>query len=93
MTLDDVVIRTGAMLAVIFGVGAVSWSLGPTSSSAGGLIGLGLIGGLGFGLYMAFTMKANAFTLDRVRGLRGSTAGAASAGRSRSATRASSSRR
>jgi uncharacterized YccA/Bax inhibitor family protein len=62
MTLDDVVIRTGAMLAVIFGVGAVSWSLGPTSSSAGGLIGIGAIGGLALGLYMAFTMKANAFT-------------------------------
>jgi uncharacterized YccA/Bax inhibitor family protein len=62
MTLDDVVIRTGAMLAVIFGVGAVTWSLGPTSSSAGGLIGLGLIGGLALGLYMAFTMKANAVT-------------------------------
>jgi len=62
MTLDDVVIRTGAMLAVIFGVGAVTWTLGPTSSSAGGLIGLGLIGGLALGLYMSFTMKANAFT-------------------------------
>ena len=62
MTLDDVVLRTGAMLAVIFGVGAVTWSLGPTSTSANGLIGLGLIGGLALGLYMSFTMKANAVT-------------------------------
>jgi uncharacterized YccA/Bax inhibitor family protein len=62
MTLDDVVTRTGAMLAVIFIAGAITWSLGPTSSSAGGLIGIGLIGGLGLGLYMSFSMKANAFT-------------------------------
>lgn len=62
LTLDDVVVRTGAMLAVIFGVGAVTWSLGPTSTSANGLIGIGLIGGLALGLYMSFTMKANAVT-------------------------------
>ena len=62
MTLDDVVVRTGAMLAVIFGVGALTWTLGPTSTSAGGLIGIGLIGGLALGLYMAFTMRANAVT-------------------------------
>ena len=62
MTLDDVVVRTGLMLAVVFGVGAVTWELGPTSTSAGGLIGLGAIGGLALGLYMSFTFKANAFT-------------------------------
>ena len=62
MTLDDVLVRTGAMLAVIFGVGAVTWFLGPTSTSANGLIGIGLIGGLALGLYMAFTMRANAVT-------------------------------
>lgn len=62
MTLDDVVVRTGAMLAVIFVTGAITWALGPASSSAGGLIGVGLIGGLGLGLYMSFTMRANAFT-------------------------------
>lgn len=60
MTLDDVVVRTAAMLAVVFGVGALTWALGPTSTSAGGLIGVGAIGGLALGLYMAFTMKANA---------------------------------
>ncbi len=62
MTLDDVVVRTGVMLAVVLVTGALTWSLGPSSTSAGGLIGLGLIGGLGLGLYMAFTMKANAVT-------------------------------
>lgn len=62
MTLDDVVVRTAAMLAVVFGVGAVTWALGPTSTSAGGLIGIGAIGGLVLGLYMSFSMKANAVT-------------------------------
>ncbi|HEX2307281.1 MAG TPA: Bax inhibitor-1/YccA family protein [Jatrophihabitantaceae bacterium] len=62
MTLDDVVVRTGAMLAVIFIAGALTWSLGPTSTGSGGLIALGLIGGLALGLYMAFTMRATAVT-------------------------------
>ncbi len=62
MTLDDVVVRTAAMLAVVFGVGAVTWALGPTSTSAGGLIGIGAIGGLVLGLYMSFSMRANAVT-------------------------------
>ncbi|MGI8880825.1 MAG: Bax inhibitor-1/YccA family protein [Jatrophihabitans sp.] len=62
MTLDDVVVRTGIMLAVVLVTGGLTWSLGPSSTSAGGLIGIGLIGGLGLGLYMAFTMKANAVT-------------------------------
>jgi uncharacterized YccA/Bax inhibitor family protein len=62
MTLDDVVIRTGAMLAVIFAFGAATWSLGPTSSGATGLVAIGVIGGLALGLYISFTMKANAVT-------------------------------
>jgi uncharacterized YccA/Bax inhibitor family protein len=61
MTLDDVVQRTAAMLAVVFAAGAVSWSLTDTRA-AGPLLVIGLIGGLGLGLYMAFTMKANAVT-------------------------------
>lgn len=62
MTLDDVVVRTGLMLAVIFAVGAVTWSLGPTSSAAGGLILVGAMGGLALGLFMSFTMRVNAVT-------------------------------
>lgn len=62
MTIDDVVVRTGAMLGVILVTGALAWALGPASASAGGLVGLGLIGGLGLGLYMAITMRANAVT-------------------------------
>jgi uncharacterized YccA/Bax inhibitor family protein len=59
MTLDDVVQRTGAMLAVLLLAGGVSWVLTPTHSSAPVLI-VSLMGGLGLGLYMAFTQKANA---------------------------------
>ena len=73
MTLDDVVVRTGLMLATILGVGAVTWSLSSTTVDNLGnrsvdfgaiapLLLVGFVGGLVFGLYMAFTMKANAFT-------------------------------
>src|SRR5579875_179841 len=59
MTLDDVVQRTGAMLLVLLAAGTASWVLTP-ESAAGPLILLGLMGGLGLGLYMSFTMRANA---------------------------------
>jgi uncharacterized YccA/Bax inhibitor family protein len=59
MTLDDVVQRTGAMLAVLLAAGAVSWVLTPEHASAPLLI-VSLMGSLGVGLYMAFTQKANA---------------------------------
>jgi uncharacterized YccA/Bax inhibitor family protein len=61
MTLDDVVQRTGAMLLVVLAAGAVSWSLA-TTKVALPMLFVGLMGGLGIGLYMAFTMKANAVT-------------------------------
>jgi uncharacterized YccA/Bax inhibitor family protein len=61
MTLDDVVVRTGAMLAVLFAAGAVSWAM-LTTTAALPLILLGLFGGLGLGLYMSFTGRANAVT-------------------------------
>ena len=61
MTLDDVILRTGAMLAVLLLSGAFAWVLTP-DKAAGGLIAVGALGGLGLGLYMAFTMRANAFT-------------------------------
>jgi len=59
MTLDDVVQRTGAMLAVLLLAGGVSWVLTPEHASAPLLI-VSLMGALGVGLYMAFTQKANA---------------------------------
>nr|WP_256385845.1 Bax inhibitor-1/YccA family protein [Jatrophihabitans sp. GAS493] len=61
MTLDDVVVRTAAMLVVVMLSGSVSWALA-NSSVAGALILVGVLGGLGLGLYIAFTTKANAFT-------------------------------
>ncbi|MEP6598934.1 MAG: Bax inhibitor-1/YccA family protein [Actinomycetota bacterium] len=62
MTLDDVVVRTGAMLGVLLVVGGLSWVLAPNGGAAAPLLLIGLVGGLGLGLYMAFTMKANAVT-------------------------------
>jgi uncharacterized YccA/Bax inhibitor family protein len=59
LTLDDVVQRTGAMLAVLFLSGAVSWIALPQSITAPVLI-ISLMGGLGIGLYMSFKMVANA---------------------------------
>jgi uncharacterized YccA/Bax inhibitor family protein len=59
MTLDDVVQRTGAMLAVILLTGAVSWVLTSHSASAPLLI-VALMGSLGIGLFMSFTGRANA---------------------------------
>jgi uncharacterized YccA/Bax inhibitor family protein len=61
MTLDDVVVRTGAMLGVLLITGAISWSLTSSTVSVPLLL-IGLMGGLGFGLYMSFTMRANAVT-------------------------------
>ncbi len=59
MTLDDVVQRTGAMLLVLLAAGAVSWTLTPEHGAPGLLI-VALMGSLGIGLYMSFTLKANA---------------------------------
>jgi uncharacterized YccA/Bax inhibitor family protein len=60
MTLDDVVVRTAAMLAVLLTAGAISWVLTPNTAVAGGLLFVSLLGGVGLGLYMAFTMRVNA---------------------------------
>jgi uncharacterized YccA/Bax inhibitor family protein len=61
MTLDDVVQRTGAMLLVVLASGAVSWELTSTRAALPLLL-VGAMGGLALGLYMSFTMKANAVT-------------------------------
>ena len=61
MTLDDVVQRTGAMLLMILAAGAVSWAFTSESLSAAmPLLLVGLMGGLGLGMFMAFTGRANA---------------------------------
>jgi uncharacterized YccA/Bax inhibitor family protein len=59
MTLDDVVQRTAAMLGTILLTGAITWVAVPERHYTAALI-IGLVGGLGIGLYMSFTMKANA---------------------------------
>jgi uncharacterized YccA/Bax inhibitor family protein len=59
MTLDDVVVRTGAMLAVILVTGGAAWALVDPSKSTPLLI-VALMGSLGVGLYMSFKMVANA---------------------------------
>ena len=59
MTLDDVVQRTAAMLGTILLAGAVAWVALPNRLYGPALI-ISLMGGLGLGLYMSFTMKVNA---------------------------------
>jgi uncharacterized YccA/Bax inhibitor family protein len=61
MTLDDVVVRTGAMLGTIVVAGAVAWVALPDSLYVPALL-VSLMASLGLGLYMAFTMKVNAAT-------------------------------
>jgi uncharacterized YccA/Bax inhibitor family protein len=61
MTLDDVVIRFAAMLGVLFTAGAVSWAVVPKDHILPVLL-VGALGGLALGLYMSFTMRANALT-------------------------------
>jgi uncharacterized YccA/Bax inhibitor family protein len=60
MTLDDVVQRTGVMLLVLLAAGAVSWQMVDDSSGALPVLLIGAFGGLALGLFMSFTMKANA---------------------------------
>jgi uncharacterized YccA/Bax inhibitor family protein len=78
MTLDDVVMRTAAMLAVLFAAGAVTWIANPTQGAYTALIVVGAMGGIGLGLFISFTMKANAFTTLLYAGLEGLLLGAVS---------------
>jgi uncharacterized YccA/Bax inhibitor family protein len=78
MTLDDVVMRTGAMLAVLFAAGAVTWAVNPSKSAYTGLLIIGAIGGIGLGLFISFTMRANAFTCLAYSALEGLLLGAIS---------------
>jgi uncharacterized YccA/Bax inhibitor family protein len=77
MTLDDVVQRTAAMLGVLLVFGAISWSI-VSAHSAGPLLLIGAMGGLAIGLYMSFTMKANAVTALVYAALEGTALGAIS---------------
>lgn len=59
MTLDDVVVRTAMLLGTLLAVGAATWILTP-DNGAWGLVIIGALVGLGLGLYISFTGKANA---------------------------------
>ena len=61
MTLDSVVQRTAAMLAVVVAAGAVTWVVVPDSLFLPALF-VGALGGVGLGLFMAFTQRVNAAT-------------------------------
>jgi uncharacterized YccA/Bax inhibitor family protein len=61
MTLDDVVIRTGAMIATVMAVGAATWILTGDSASWG-LVIVGVIAGFALAMYISLTGKANAVT-------------------------------
>jgi uncharacterized YccA/Bax inhibitor family protein len=59
MTLDDVVVRTAAMLGTVLVAGAVSWVALPDRLFVPALF-ISLMGGLGLGLFMSFTARVNA---------------------------------
>ena len=63
MTIDDVVTRSVAMWGVLFAAAAVSWFvIGTGSSAIAPILIVSLMAGLGLGLFISFTGKANAFT-------------------------------
>jgi uncharacterized YccA/Bax inhibitor family protein len=59
MTLDDVVLRTGAMLGTILLAGGITWFALPANLYTPVLL-ISMMAGLGLGLFMAFTMRVNA---------------------------------
>lgn len=77
MTLDDVVVRTAAMLGVLFVAGAATWELVPNRSAGGWVVGTALAA-FGLALYMTFTMRVNAATALVYAALEGVALGAIS---------------
>jgi uncharacterized YccA/Bax inhibitor family protein len=59
MTLDDVVVRLAAMLGTILLAGGITWVALPERMYGSGIL-VGALLGVGLGLYMSFTMRANA---------------------------------
>jgi len=59
MTLDDVVLRTAAMLGTVLLAGAISWVALPDRLFVPALF-ISLFGGLALGLFMSFTARVNA---------------------------------
>ncbi|WP_375477107.1 Bax inhibitor-1/YccA family protein [uncultured Jatrophihabitans sp.] len=61
LTLDDVVLRTGAMLATVLAAGAIAWVALPDRLYLPVVI-ISAMAGLGLGLFMSFTMRVSAAT-------------------------------
>lgn len=63
MTLDDVIVRSIGLWTVLLVAAAVSWfGVGANSAMIGPALMISLMVGLGLGLFMAFTGRANAVT-------------------------------
>lgn len=63
MTLDDVVVRSVAMWAVLFVAAAGAWfGIGSGNASVAPVLIVSAMVGLGLGLFISFTGRANAFT-------------------------------
>ena len=77
MTLDDVVVRTAMLLGTLLLTGATTWLLVP-DTGAWGVVIVALLAGLGLGLYISFTGKANAVNTMIYAGLQGIVLGAIS---------------
>jgi len=79
MTLDDVVQRTAAMLAVLLIAGAAAWTLVPVGSHRALPIVIGaVLGGFVLAMFISFTGKANAATCLSYAALEGVALGAIS---------------
>lgn len=58
ITLDDVLMRTAALFAVVLGVGAVGWTLSAMAPGLGSMMMIvGLVGTIGLGLFLTFRRK------------------------------------
>lgn len=77
MTLDAVVQRTAAMLAVVFAAGAVTWVVVPDSAFVPALV-IGAVGGGVLGVFMALTGRVNPATALIYAALQGVFLGAVS---------------
>ena len=69
LTLDDVVTRTMVLLATVLATAAVAWF--SPASLRGLFVIVGVLGGLGLGLYMGFSGRANAATATAYAALEG----------------------
>jgi uncharacterized YccA/Bax inhibitor family protein len=77
LTLDDVITRSVVLIATLLVAAGVAWFAIP-DTLAGPVALVSILGGLGLGLYMGFSGKANALTATVYAGLEGLALGAIS---------------